>query len=62
MSGKEPEEKESEENPVLNQQEKQPRGNLTCIAESTKSLELATLGPLRMDMEVKLKTRGLKEY
>ena len=34
---------------------------LNRFAESTKILELATLGPLGMYMEVKLKTRGQLE-
>ena len=59
--------KESKESSVLNHQWKKPGRNPICFAESTKAPELATLGPLGMDVEVKLKTRGqlerrLKKY
>lgn len=62
MSGK-----EFKESSVLNHQWKKPGRNSICFAESTKALELATLGPLGIDVEVKLKTRGqlerwLKKY
>ena len=61
LSGKESKGKESKGSSVLDLQWKEPRRNSICFAESTKALELATLGPLGMHMHVKLKTRGQLE-